>query len=145
MSEPGCIFCSIIAGAAPCERVHEDELTLTFMDLFPVGKGHLLVIPKQHATNLFEVDEASLLAVVRNSRILAHALRDALGPDGIGVHQLNGSAAGQTVFHYHMHLIPRNRGDPMVLHGRTRGDEGELAALAQKISAARDAVAARSV
>ncbi|MAE94088.1 MAG: HIT family protein [Deltaproteobacteria bacterium] len=145
MSEPGCIFCAIVAGRAPCHRVHEDERTLTFMDLFPVGKGHLLVIPKQHATSLFEVDEETLLAVARNSRVLAHALREALGPDGIGVHQLNGSAAGQTVFHYHMHLIPRNHGDPLALHGRTQGEEAELAALAAQIAAARDRVAIRSV
>jgi len=128
-----CIFCRIIAGEAPAHLVHEDELTLTFMDLFPVGQGHLLVVPKRHYENIFEADEESLRAVMANSRRLAHAQRRALAPDGIGVHQLNGAAAGQTVFHYHMHLIPRNQGDPIALHGRTKGEDAELAAVAGRI------------
>lgn len=131
-----CIFCRIVAGDAPCQRVHEDELTLTFMDLFPVGAGHLLVVPKRHYENILEADEASLLAVMVNSRRLAHALKAALAPDGIGIHQLNGAAAGQTVFHYHMHLIPRNTGDPLTLHGRKQAEEEVLEAMAERIRAA---------
>ena len=105
-----CIFCQIVAGDAPCDLVHEDELTVTFMDLFPVGRGHLLVVPKAHAENLFEIPEPALEQVMRNTRCLALALREVFSPDGIGVHQLNGAAAGQTVFHYHVHLIPRMQG-----------------------------------
>ncbi len=131
-----CIFCAIVAGEASCHRVHEDELTLSFMDLFPVGEGHVLVIPKRHAQDLLEADEESLLAVMANARKLAHALKAALAPDGIGIHQLNGAAAGQTVFHYHMHLIPRNQGDPIALHGRRKADPGELEAIAHRIRAA---------
>ncbi len=131
-----CIFCRIVAGDAPAHRVHEDERTLTFMDLFPVGEGHLLVVPKKHGENLFEVEVEDLLAVMEVSKRMAHALRRALAPDGIGVHQLNGAAAGQTVFHYHMHLIPRNQGDPIALHGRTEGDPARLAELAVLISRA---------
>ncbi|MCP5060823.1 MAG: HIT family protein [bacterium] len=136
-----CIFCRIVEGDAPCDRVHEDELTLTFMDLFPVGEGHVLVVPKRHFENIFEADETSLLAVMANSRRIAHALKAALAPDGIGVHQLNGAAAGQTVFHYHMHLIPRNTGDPVALHGRTEGDPVELKATAARIRAALEGIA----
>lgn len=137
MVAPGdCIFCRIVAGEAPCFKVHEDELTLTFMDLFPVGKGHTLIVPRQHHESLFEMEEAPLLRVMALSRRLARAIRTALGPDGIGVHQLNGAAAGQTVFHYHMHLIPRWRGDPIAFHGRSQGDARELAAVAEKIAAA---------
>ncbi|MCP3985079.1 MAG: HIT family protein [bacterium] len=136
-TEP-CIFCRIVAGDAPCDRVYEDELTLAFMDLFPVGEGHLLVIPKQHHQDIFEADEASLLAVMAISRRIAHALKTALEPDGIGVHQLNGAAAGQTVFHYHMHLIPRNQGDPIALHGRKRGEPAEMEAIAARIRAVLD-------
>ena len=128
-----CIFCRIVRGDAPCDPVHEDEHTLTFMDLFPVAEGHTLIVPKRHYPNLLEADEKSLLAVSANSRRLALAIRQALGPDGIGVHQLNGAAAGQTVFHYHMHLIPRNDGDPVTLHGRKQGDPEAMRATAAKI------------
>lgn len=140
-TEKRCIFCRIVEGDAPCDRVHEDELTLTFMDLFPVGEGHVLVVPKRHFENIFEADDASLLAVMANSRRVARALKAALGPDGIGVHQLNGAAAGQTVFHYHMHLIPRNEGDPVLLHGRVEGDPMALKTTAARIRAALDDIA----
>jgi histidine triad (HIT) family protein len=106
------------------------------MDIQPVGDGHLLVVPKSHYENLLEADEESLLAVMSLSRRLAHALKRALAPDGIGVHQLNGAAAGQTVFHYHMHLIPRKHGDPIAFHGRTPGDPARLAENARRIAAA---------
>ena len=131
-----CIFCQIVAGDAPCDLVHEDELTVTFMDLFPVGRGHLLVVPKAHAENLFEIPEPALEQVVRNTRCLALALREVFSPDGIGVHQLNGAAAGQTVFHYHVHLIPRMQGGPRFVHGRVQGDPAELSGNARLISAA---------
>jgi histidine triad (HIT) family protein len=133
MSQTGCIFCGIVAGAAPCHRVYEDRQVLAFMDILPVGDGHLLVIPKRHYENLLEADEESMLAVMSASRRIAHALKRALRPDGIGVHQLNGAAAGQTVFHYHMHLIPRNHGDPIVFHGRTPGEPKRLAENARRI------------
>lgn len=131
-----CIFCAIVAGQAPAHRVYEDGSVLVFMDIAPVGDGHLLIVPKRHYENLFEADEASLRAVMATSRRLAHALRQALVPDGIGVHQLNGAAAGQTVFHYHMHLIPRNHGDPIAFHGRKAGDPLRLAENARRIAAA---------
>ena len=131
-----CIFCRIVAGEAPCHRVHEDELTLAFLDLFPVSRGHLLIIPKRHYSDLFGADDASLERVIAVSRRLAHALSRALEPDGIGVHQLNGSAAGQTIFHYHMHLIPRRVGDPILFHGRKEAPAQELAEAARRIRTA---------
>jgi histidine triad (HIT) family protein len=106
------------------------------MDIFPVSDGHLLVIPKRHYETLLDSDEESMLAVMRASRRIARALKAVLQPDGIGVHQLNGAAAGQTVFHYHMHLIPRNQGDPIAFHGRTPGDPRRLAENAKRIAAA---------
>jgi len=136
LTRSGCIFCAIVAGTAPCHRVYEDETVLAFMDIQPVGDGHLLVIPKTHYETLLEADEASLLAVMAVSRRLAHALKRALAPDGIGVHQLNGAAAGQTVFHYHMHLIPRSHGEPIAFHGRKAGDPARLADNARRIAAA---------
>jgi histidine triad (HIT) family protein len=131
-----CIFCKIVAGDAPAHRVHEEALVVSFMDIAPVGDGHLLIVPKAHSENLLDTDPAALAAVMDASSRLAHALKRALAPDGIGVHQLNGAAAGQTVFHYHMHLIPRNHGDPIAFHGRKAGDPARLAENARKIAAA---------
>jgi histidine triad (HIT) family protein len=131
-----CIFCKIIAGTAPAARVHEDDLTVSFMDLFPASRGHLLVVPKRHFGDILGADEASLVRVIANCRRIAHALKRALEPDGIGVHQLNGAAAGQTVFHYHMHLIPRRMGDPIGFHGRRQASETELAEVAAMIQEA---------
>jgi len=131
-----CVFCRIVAGDAPCHRVFEDERVLAFMDIQPVGDGHLLIVPKRHFESLLEADDASLAAVAQLSRRLALALARTHGPDGIAVHQLNGAAAGQTVFHYHMHLIPRNHGDPIVFHGRRAGDPARLAENARKIATA---------
>lgn len=131
-----CIFCKIVARQAPAHRVFEDERTLVFMDIFPVADGHTLIIPKAHGTNLLQVDDADLEAVARHSRRLAHAIRDVFSPDGIGVFQLNGAAAGQTVFHYHMHLIPRVQGDTLQIHSRKPGDPQRLAEVAQQLAAA---------
>lgn len=131
-----CIFCKIVAGVARAQRVHEDELTVSFMDLFPASRGHLLIVPKRHFSDILGADDASLARVVANSRRIALALKRALAPDGIGVHQLNGAAAGQTVFHYHMHLIPRRMGDPTGFHGRRQASEVELAEVAALIAGA---------
>jgi histidine triad (HIT) family protein len=131
-----CIFCKIVAGLAPAQRVHEDELTVTFMDLFPASRGHLLIVPRRHFSDILSADEASLVRAIANSRRIALALQRALAPDGIGVHQLNGAAAGQTVFHYHMHLIPRRMGDPIGFHGRRQASETELAEVAALIAEA---------
>jgi len=125
-----------VAGKAPCDPVLEDELTVAFLDLFPVSEGHLLIVPKAHYPDILTADEAALVQVMRNARRLAQALHRALAPDGIGIHQLNGAAAGQTVFHYHMHLIPRRRGDPIAFHGRRQGRPEELAAVAERIRGA---------
>src|SRR5262245_51394144 len=109
--ESNCIFCRIVSGEAPAARVHEDALTLTFMDLFPVTRGHTLIITKEHCDNIFEASATALAAVASISRRVALAIRKELAPEGLGVFQLNGAAAGQTVFHYHMHLIPRAPGE----------------------------------
>ena len=130
-----CIFCKIVAGEAPCFRVHEDDLTITFMDIFPVKRGHTLIVPKDHYENLFETPPAVLARVIENSHRLAHTIRRVLEPDGIGVYQLNGAAAGQTVFHYHMHLIPRVEGDSLRIHSRVRGDDTDLLAAAGELAA----------
>lgn len=131
-----CIFCAIVAGRAPAHRVFEDERVLIFMDLFPAQPGHTLIIPKQHGETLFETSSEDLQAVAAHSKPLASAIRSVFRPDGIAVMQLNGAAAGQTVFHYHMHLIPRQAGDPFRGHGKEPGDPDELARHATQLGAA---------
>jgi histidine triad (HIT) family protein len=131
-----CIFCQIIEGRAPSFRVDEDAATLAFLDLFPVAPGHTLVVTKSHFENLFEASPEAIAAVGTASLRVAHAIRAAIAPDGLGVFQLNGAAAGQTVYHYHMHLVPRWQGQEFKLHSRIRGDADALRATAEKISAA---------
>ena len=110
-----CVFCKIISGQIPSTRVFEDEHTLAFMDIGQVNPGHLLVTVKQHADNLYALDDAQAAAVARTSTRVARAIRDAFGPAGLSVYQANGKAAGQTVFHYHVHLLPRHAADGMEL------------------------------
>jgi len=110
-----CVFCKIVAGQIPSTRVHEDEHTLAFMDLGQVNPGHVLVAVKKHAANLFELDDTQADAVARTSTRVARAIRDAFAPAGLSVYQANGKAAGQTVFHYHVHLLPRHEADGMEL------------------------------
>ena len=131
-----CIFCKIVRGEAPAHKVYEDERVLVFMDLFPVTDGHTLIVTKEHFENLFEATEESLQAVVATSRRIAHAIQTALEPEGLMVFQLNGRAAGQAVFHYHMHLMPRNEGEPLALHTRVQGDPARLREVSERLAAA---------
>jgi len=110
-----CVFCRIVAGQIPSTRVHEDEHTLAFMELGQVNPGHVLVAVKKHAANLFELDDVQAAAVARASVRIVRAIRDAFAPAGLSVYQANGKAAGQTVFHYHVHLLPRHEADGMEL------------------------------
>lgn len=131
-----CIFCKIVRKQAPAHVVREDAHTLVFMDLFPASDGHVLVIPKRHAVNLLDCEDADLAAIAPLARRVAQALRRVLAPDGIGVFQLNGAAAGQTVFHYHVHLIPRRKGEALHIHGRAQGDARRLAENAARLAQA---------
>ena len=131
MSE--CIFCQIVRGQAPCHKVYEDGEVLAFLDIFPVSPGHTLVIPKHHAVDVFDLPEASAQAIAGVVKRIAHAIDEAIRPDGLMVAQLNREAAGQTVFHYHMHLIPRASGDSMTLHARVPGVESEMAEIASRL------------
>jgi histidine triad (HIT) family protein len=136
MSKADCIFCKIIAGEAAAVKVTETEHAFAFMDLFPATPGHTLVIPKLHYENLFEATPDTLPEVHLLARRVARAIKRSLAPDGLMVFQLNGAAAGQTVFHYHAHLIPRMAGSEFKLHGRQRADDAELESLAQRIASA---------
>jgi histidine triad (HIT) family protein len=110
-----CVFCKIVARQIPATVVHEDEHTLAFMDLGQVNPGHVLVAVKHHAENLYALDDVQAGAVLRMAARIARAIRDAFTPQGLSVYQANGKAAGQTVFHYHVHLVPRYEGDGMAL------------------------------
>ena len=110
-----CVFCRIVAGQIPSTRVVEDDHTLAFMDLGQVNPGHVLVAVKKHAPNLYELDETQSAAVARACIKVARAIRDAFKTEGLSVYQANGKPAGQTVFHYHVHLLPRHAGDGMEL------------------------------
>jgi histidine triad (HIT) family protein len=134
--DASCIFCRIVAGEAPAARLAESEEALAFLDLFPVAEGHALVIPRRHYENLFEATPETLPAVHLLARRVARAMRRALAPDGVMVFQLNGAAAGQTVFHYHVHLVPRAAGSELRLHGRERADAARLAEVAARIAGA---------
>lgn len=111
MADEECIFCKIVVGELPSIRVDEDERTVAFMDINPVTRGHALVIPRAHATDLHDVDPADLTAVAVAAQRLAARVPEALGADGINLLSSSGSAAWQTVFHFHMHVIPRYVGD----------------------------------
>ena len=110
-----CVFCRIVAKQIPATVVHEDGHTLAFMDIGHVNPGHVLVAVKRHAANLFELDETQAAAIAQASAKIARALKAAFDPEGLSVYQANGKAAGQTVFHYHVHLVPRHQGDGMEL------------------------------
>ena len=130
-----CIFCRIVAGTARSHPVWDDGETLAFMDLSPLAAGHVLVIPKPHWENLFETPAPALGAVMDTAKRVAHAIRATIAPPGLGLYQVNGRAAGQTVFHYHVHLIPRHEGISLELHGRRRADRADLERVAERIRA----------
>ena len=110
-----CVFCRIVAGQIPSTRVYEDEHTVAFMDIGHVNPGHTLVAVKKHAANLYELDETQAAAVARATVKISKAIKAAFQPEGLSVYQANGKPAGQTVFHYHVHLLPRHAGDGMEL------------------------------
>ena len=132
--EPDCIFCQIIADKAPYYAVHETRYTKTFLDIFPAAPGHCLIVTKEHFTDIFEATPEAIGLVGHVSTLIAHTLKEELQCDGVGIFQLNGAAAGQTVFHYHMHVIPRNHGEDLSIHSREPGNPSELEAMAMRLS-----------
>jgi histidine triad (HIT) family protein len=131
-----CIFCKIVAGELPAERVQEDEHTVAFMDLNPWTRGHALVIPRNHSRNLYEVPDEDLRNTASAAKRLAERMRDRLGCDGINLLNACEPAAWQTVFHFHIHVIPRYAGDPLRLPWQPApGDRDEIAAAARELSA----------
>ena len=129
-----CIFCKIVAGEIPAHVIDQDEHTLTFMDIAPATRGHALVIPKRHATDLWEIEPGELTAVAVAAQRQALRVRDRLGADGVNLINSCRAAAWQTVFHFHMHVIPRYVGDPLKLPwAPTPGDMDAIAATAAEL------------
>ncbi len=115
MAEGHCVFCKIVRGELPSMKLYEDERTLCFMDINPATRGHCLVIPKEHRENIYEMSEAECADVMNVTKRVADAVRKTLEPDGLNLLQANGLQAFQTVFHFHMHVIPRYTNDPIKL------------------------------
>lgn len=131
MSEPNCLFCQIVAGEVPAQTIAEDERTITFMDINPATHGHALVIPRVHAKNLLEIDPDDLAAVAVAAQRLAQRVSERLGAAGVNLLNACGSAAWQTVFHFHVHVIPRYADDPLRLPWiPAPGDADEIAGAA---------------
>ena len=129
-----CIFCSILAGELPAEVIAEDEHTLAFMDINPWTRGHALVIPRQHSGDLLEIADDDLDRTMQAAKRLAAQLKQRLGADGINLLNSCGAAAWQTVFHFHVHVIPRYTDDPLRLPiGPEQAKPEELAAVAAEI------------
>jgi histidine triad (HIT) family protein len=129
-----CIFCAIVAGDAPATIVDEDEHTIAFMDIHPWTRGHALVIPREHHKNLYEIDEETLGQVMTAAKRLAVRVRDNLDADGVNLLNSAERAAWQTVFHFHVHVIPRYEDDPLELPVRPQeGDPDEIKEDAEKL------------
>ena len=134
--DPSNIFAKILRGEIPCHKVYEDEATLAFMDVMPQAKGHALVIPKKPSRNLLDVAPADLNAVMATAQKLARAVKTAFDAGGVLIMQFNEAPAGQTVFHFHVHVIPRHEGIPLAQHARQMADPDELREHAQRIRTA---------
>lgn len=132
------IFAKMLDGDIPYHKVYEDDKTLAFMDIMPQAEGHVLVIPKQKAVDLADLEPEYAAAVLMTSKKVMQAQRQVFEREGVIQMQLNGSQAGQTVFHYHVHLIPSSIHE-LGRHAVTQADNSDLAAIAQKLAAVIDA------
>ncbi|MCA3556046.1 HIT family protein [Aestuariivirga sp.] len=130
------IFAKILRGEVPCHKVYEDEHTLAFMDVMPQADGHTLVIPKMSSRNLLDAEPKALGSLMTSVHKVANAVKQAFGADGMLIQQFNEAAAGQTVFHLHVHVLPRHEGRPLRPHTGRMADHAVLAQHAERIRAA---------
>ncbi|WP_417787065.1 HIT family protein [Stutzerimonas xanthomarina] len=132
--DPNNIFAQIIRGDAPCYKLYEDDDVLAFLDLFPQSFGHALVIPKRSAAcNILDVDTEALCKMMAVVQTLTQAIVDELQPDGVQVAQFNGAPAGQTVFHIHVHIVPRYAGEGFAIHAADKAEPAELEKLQARL------------
>jgi histidine triad (HIT) family protein len=133
-SSADCLFCRIVAGELPAQRVYDDERTVAFMDINPTSRGHVLVVPRTHSTDLLDIEADDLAACLSTAKHIASWQRFRLKADGVNLLQSTGRAASQVVFHFHLHVIPRYEGDGMVNPlARSPGDPDEIAAAAAEL------------
>ena len=134
MRDPDCIFCKVIAGEIPGEIVDSDDRTVTVMDINPATRGHVVVIPREHSENLLAVSEDDLAATMAAVRRVTSRMQETLTPDGFNILNNMGRAAWQSIFHFHVHVIPRYREDPLQLPWLPEpADPSELAAVASEL------------
>ena len=132
--DPDCVFCKIVTGEIPSFTLFEDETTLAFMDINPANEGHALVIPKEHATDLYAVSDEALAATAVTAKRVAAAVARTLNPDGLNLVQCNGAAAAQSVMHFHVHVLPRITDDRLAMNwGLKLGDIDAIGRLAERI------------
>jgi histidine triad (HIT) family protein len=136
VNDEDCLFCRIVAGEVPATIVDEDESTISFMDISPANPGHALVIPRRHSADLLEIPDSDLAACASAAKRLAARQRERLGADGVNLLNSCRPAAWQTVFHFHIHVIPRFDDDPLRLPWTpSAGDEAEITATGEKLRA----------
>lgn len=128
-----CIYCKIIAGELPSQKVYEDDIVVAFLDINPVNHGHTLVVPKEHFANLYETPDKILCHMMEVIKKLSITIKSAMGADGINLEMNNDPIAGQVIFHTHIHIVPRLEGDGLKHWPGTPYGEGEWEATAEKI------------
>jgi histidine triad (HIT) family protein len=134
MSVSDCIFCQIVAGTAACQEIYRDEATLAFVDINPANDGHCLVIPKAHYPMVLDITPEAFAAAARTATRVARAVNAAVKPEGINLMQANGEGAGQSVGHFHLHIIPRRAEDMLLFNWEPKpGDQGRIGEVAERI------------
>jgi len=128
-----CVFCKISRHELPAAIIYEDEQVIAFMDAFPSTKGHALVVPKSHHADVLSLPVPDLQAATAIAQRVAQTQKRVLQPDGIIISQFNGAAAGQTIFHYHIHVAPRWENQDLEVHGKAQADPADLQALAERL------------
>lgn len=131
-----CVMCAIVAGEIPSHKVYEDENFLAFLDIYPANPGHTLIIPKRHTPDIFGLTKQEAAGLMPLAQRLAEKIRKTLNPAGINILQNNGKVAGQVIFHYHLHIIPRHEGDNVIKLSSNAGEVSseELAKMAEKLT-----------
>ena len=135
MKDENCIFCKLANGDIPTATVYEDEYLRAIMDAAPANKGHIIILPKSHAAGIYELEDEYVSRAFVLAKKLAVALKKLIGCDGVNILQNNGGAAGQTVFHFHVHVIPRFKDDDCTIVWKpTSYEDGEASEVAKKIA-----------
>ncbi len=120
-----CIFCKIINNEIPSYKIYEDDLVLAFLDINPASKGHVLIIPKKHAQDIFEIEEKYLERIISVAQKVANKMKNSLNVDGVNLYHASGVQAEQSIFHFHLHVIPRKKDDDICFSGVV-GDKVEV-------------------